>query len=123
MESITDITDYASAYRQYCAYGKGRSLSKFCEDENFNYTKLRRYAQKSFWDTKTRPDNASPFVGLEVETDSLPTTSVSIHDEASPVDDSLSVVYFSIRFSDGLTISTRSTTVASIVSLLHKVAS
>ena len=38
-----DGTDYAAAYRQYCTYGRGRTLKKFCEDEDYNYTKLRRY--------------------------------------------------------------------------------
>lgn len=45
----TDQTDYAAAYRQYCTYGRGRTLKKFCEDEDYNYTKLRRYIDKSFW--------------------------------------------------------------------------
>ena len=27
-----DETDYAAAYRQYCTYGRGRTLKKFCED-------------------------------------------------------------------------------------------
>lgn len=44
-----DQTDYAAAYRQYCTYGRGRTLKKFCEDEDYNYTKLRRYIDKSFW--------------------------------------------------------------------------
>ena len=35
-----DKTDYAAAYRQYCTYGRGRSIKQFCEDENFNYTKF-----------------------------------------------------------------------------------
>ena len=34
----TDQTDYAAAYRQYCTYGRGRTLKKFCEDEDYNYT-------------------------------------------------------------------------------------
>lgn len=38
-----DKTDYAAAYRQYCTYGRGRSIKRFCEDENYNYTKFRRY--------------------------------------------------------------------------------
>ena len=32
----TDQTDYAAAYRQYCTYGRGRTLKKFCEDEDYN---------------------------------------------------------------------------------------
>lgn len=41
-----DKTDYAAAYRQYCTYGRGRSIKQFCEEEDFNYTKFRRYVGK-----------------------------------------------------------------------------
>lgn len=44
-----DQTDYAAAYRQFCQYGNGRSLNAFCEDENFNYSKFRRYVDKLSW--------------------------------------------------------------------------
>lgn len=43
----TDQTDYAAAYRQYCTYGRGRTLKKFCGDEDYNYTKLRRYIDQA----------------------------------------------------------------------------
>ena len=44
-----DQTDYAAAYRQFCTYGRGRSLKQFCEDEDFNYSKLKNYVNKYFW--------------------------------------------------------------------------
>ena len=44
-----DKTDYAAAYRQYCTYGRGRSIKQFCEDEDFNYNKFRRYVDKALW--------------------------------------------------------------------------
>lgn len=44
-----DKTDYAAAYRQYCMYGRGRTLKQFCSDEDFNYTKFRRYVDKALW--------------------------------------------------------------------------
>ena len=44
-----DKTDYAAAYRLYCTYGRGRSLRQFCEDEDFNYSKFRRYVDKALW--------------------------------------------------------------------------
>ena len=37
--------DYAAALRQYQKYGRGRSMKKFCEDENGN----RAYKKKYFW--------------------------------------------------------------------------
>ena len=44
----TDQTDYAAAYRLYCTYGSGRILKNFYEDEDYNYSKLRRYVNKIF---------------------------------------------------------------------------
>lgn len=44
----TDQTDYAAAYRLYCTYGRGRILKNFYEDEDYNYSKLRRYVNKIF---------------------------------------------------------------------------
>ena len=35
-----DKTDYGAAYRQYCTYAKGMSFKKFCEEQNYNYTKF-----------------------------------------------------------------------------------
>ena len=43
-----DQTDYAAAYRQFYTYGRGRSLKQFCEDEDFNYSKLKNYVNKYF---------------------------------------------------------------------------
>lgn len=43
-----DQTDYAAAYRQYCAYGRGRSLKQFCDDENFNYSNLVNMSTNPF---------------------------------------------------------------------------
>ena len=31
----TDQTDYAAAYRQYCTYGRGRTLKKFVSFQNW----------------------------------------------------------------------------------------
>lgn len=44
-----DKTDYAAAYRQYCTYGRGCSIKQFCEEEDFNHTKFRRYVDKALW--------------------------------------------------------------------------
>ena len=43
-----DKTDYAAAYRQYCTYGRGCSIKQFCEEEDFNYTKFRRYVDRPY---------------------------------------------------------------------------
>ena len=34
--SQAGVVDYAAALRQYHKYGRGRSMKKFCEDENGN---------------------------------------------------------------------------------------
>ena len=69
-----DQTDYAAAYRQFCTYGRGRSLKQFCKDEDFNYSKLRKYIDKAFWSaSKSERDSIGcQCAPLEIETDKNP---------------------------------------------------
>ena len=40
------VVDYAAALRQYHRYGRGRSMTKFCEDEGYDYWKFCKLARE-----------------------------------------------------------------------------
>lgn len=116
-----DKTDYAAAYRQYCTYGRGRSLRQFCKDEDFNYTKFRRYVDKALWSaSKSERDSiCHQFIPLKADdapvsppSDSLSETLVA----TSP----LSISSVEVRLSNGLHLSVESPSLDSLVDVLRK---
>ena len=121
-----DQTDYAAAYRQFCIYGRGRSLKQFCEDEDFNYSKLSKYVNKSFWSlSKSERDSigfqCSP---LEIETAPASTTtnelSVPIMEN---VPTNLSIASIEVKLTNGLRLTVDTPSIDSLVEVLHKLVS
>ena len=121
-----DQTDYAAAYRQFCIYGRGRSLKQFCEDEDFNYSKLSKYVNKSFWSlSKSERDSigcqCSP---LEIETAPASTTtnelSVTIMEN---VPTNLSIASIEVKLTNGLRLTVDTHSIDSLVEVLHKLVS
>lgn len=121
-----DQTDYAAAYRQYCTYGRGRSLKQFCEDEDFNYSKLRRYIDKSFW-TASKSDRSN--IGCQcapltidsgTESSATNDSSVSIMENVST---GLSIAFIEVRLSNGLKLTVDTPSIDSLVEVLHKLVS
>ena len=116
----TDQTDYAAAYRQYCTYGRGRTLKKFCEDEDYNYTKLRRYIDKSFWNaSKAERDSIGCHcVPVEVgQTDSAPSQIEKTAGKSMETDQA------HISISNGLNLRVEGPAIDSLVDVLHKLVS
>ena len=121
-----DQTDYAAAYRQFCIYGRGRSLKQFCEDEDFNYSKLSKYVNKSFWSlSKSERDSigcqCSP---LEIGTAPASTTtnelSVTIMEN---VPTNLSIASIEVKLTNGLRLTVDTPSIDSLVEVLHKLVS
>ena len=122
-----DETDYAAAYRQYCTYGRGRTLKKFCEDENFNYTKLRRYVDKSFWNaSKTERDSIGcQCVPVEVDNpDSMPSQSEDRLEKSMEKEEAhISISFVQVQLSNGLNLRVEAPAIDSLVDVLHKLVS
>ena len=121
-----DQTDYAAAYRQYCTYGRGRSLKQFCEEEDFNYSKLSKYVNKSFW---TLPKSERNAIGcqctpLEIEPEPKSSTtndtSVTIIENSSTV---LSISSIEVKLTNGLRLTVDTPDIDSFVEVLHKLIS
>ena len=118
-----DQTDYAAAYRQYSTYGRGRSLKQFCEDEDFNYSKLSKYVNKYFWSlSKSERDSIGcQCVPLEIETAAESSTtnesSVTIMEN---VPTNLSIASIEVKLSNGLRLTVDTPSVDSLVEVLHK---
>lgn len=101
-----DKTDYGAAYRQYCIYAKGMSFKKFCEEQNYDYTKFSRYVNKAYWTAskQERDSIGCKCVPLEIETESsvsLPSTDSSVvvwEDEKSGI----SISSIEVVLSNGL---------------------
>ena len=123
----TDQTDYAAAYRQYCIYGRGRTLKKFCEDEDYNYTKLRRYVDKSFWNaSKTERDSIGcQCVPVEVDNpDSIPSKSEDRLEKSMEKEEAhISISFVQIQLSNGLNLRVEAPAIDSLVDVLHKLVS
>ena len=79
--------DYAAAYRQFLNYGNGHSLKEFCDTEDYDYNRLRRYATKSFWSQQMNHSNATfgtaSIIPLEVESEGVNTKSYINRKEVS----------------------------------------
>ena len=79
--------DYAAAYRQFLNYGNGHSLKEFCDTEDYDYNRLRRYATKSFWSQQMSHSNTTPetasIIPLEVESEGVNTKSYINRKEVS----------------------------------------
>lgn len=122
-----DQTDYATAYRQYCTYGRGRTLKKFCEDEDYNYTKLRRYVDKSFWNaSKTERDSIGcQCVPVEVDTaDSKPSQSEETSEKSKDKEEAhISISFVQVQLSNGLNLRVEAPAIDSLVDVLHKLVS
>ena len=119
-----DKTDYAAAYRQYCAYGHGRSIKQFCEDENYNCTKFRRYVDKALWlSSKSERDSfGSQFVPVKVDgspEDSFPapTSQEAVAEGGSPT---ISISSVEFRLSNGLHLSVEAPSLDSLIVVLRK---
>lgn len=121
-----DQTDYAAAYRQFCTYGRGRSLKQFCEDEDFNYSKLSKYVNKSFWSlSKSERDSIGcQCAPLEIETATASTLTneptVTIMENVST---GLSIAFIEVRLSNGLKLTVDTPSIDSLVEVLHKLVS
>ena len=122
-----DGTDYAAAYRQYCTYGRGRTLKKFCEDEDYNYTKLRRYVDKSFWNaSKTERDSIGcQCVPVEVDNpDSMPSQSEETSEKSKDKEEAhISISFVQVQLSNGLNLRVEAPAIDSLVDVLHKLVS
>lgn len=122
-----DGTDYAAAYRQYCTYGRGRTLKKFCEDEDYNYTKLRRYVDKSFWNaSKTERDSIGcQCVPVEVDNpDSMPSQSEDRLEKSMEKEEAhISISFVQVQLSNGLNLRVEAPAIDSLVDVLHKLVS
>jgi len=121
-----DQTDYAAAYRQFCTYGRGRSLKQFCEDEDFNYSKLKNYVNKYFWNaSKSDRDSVgcqcAPLT-IESETDSFAASppSVTIMEKEAT---NLSIASIEVKLTNGLRLTVDTPEIDSFVEVLHKLVS
>lgn len=119
-----DKTDYAAAYRQYCAYGHGRSIKQFCEDENYNCTKFRRYVDKALWlSSKSERDSfGRQFAPVEIEgcpEDSFPSPA-SQEPAAEGGIPTISISSIEVRLSNGLHLSVEAPSLDSLIVLLRK---
>ena len=123
----TDQTDYAAAYRQYCTYGRGHTLKKFCEDEDYNYTKLRRYIDKSFWNaSKAERDSIGCHcVPVEVgQADSAPSQIERTAGKSMETDQvHISISFVQVQLSNGLNLRVEAPAIDSLVDVLHKLVS
>lgn len=121
-----DQTDYAAAYRQFCTYGCGRSLKQFCEDEDFNYSKLSKYVNKSFWSLSKSERDSMGFqcAPLEIEAATESTTtngpSVTIMENVST---NLSIASIEVKLTNGLKLTVDTPNIDSLVEVLHKLVS
>lgn len=119
-----DQTDYAAAYRQYCTYSKpNQSMKSFCEEQNFNYGKLRRYVDKAFWtESKANRDAIGcRCLPVEVEKPEEPSQKEVNTSSKQTCDDNLNTILsINVEFSNGLRLSMDETTVSDIVKLLNK---
>lgn len=119
-----DKTDYAAAYRQYCTYGRGRSIKRFCEDENYNYTKFRRYVDKAFWSlSKSDRDSfGSQFCPVKIE--GSPEDSSPVPASQEPVAEGggspLSISSIEVKLSNGLHLSVSVPSLDSLIVVLRK---
>ena len=121
-----DQTDYAAAYRQFCTYGRGRSLKQFCEDEDFNYSKLKNYVNKYFWNaSKSDRDSVgcqcAPLT-IASETDSFAANvpSVTIMEKEAT---NLSIASIEVKLTNGLRLTVDTPEIDSFVEVLHKLIS
>ena len=119
-----DKTDYAAAYRQYCTYGRGRSIKQFCEEEDFNYTKFRKYVDKALWSaSKSERDSfGSQFAPLVVDgapADTSPAvTSTEIVVDSNPT--SIHISSIAVKLSNGLRLTVDSPSLDSLIDVLRK---
>ena len=128
-----DDVDYAAAYRQFMIFGNGRSMKKFCDDEDFDYGKLQRYSRKLFWSKHTKlsesaveesrfmpivPDGqqTSVFINESQDSSEQPQTA-----DAQPITQKNEISFIKVRFHDGLTLQMSNVSVARMVSLLQNV--
>lgn len=121
-----DQTDYAAAYRQFCTYGRGRSLKQFCEDEDFNYSKLKNYVNKYFWNaSKSDRDSVgcqcAP-LAIEAETDSFAASTLSVTIKEK-VPTNLCIASIEVKLTNGLRLTVDTPDIDSFVEVLHKLVS
>ena len=122
-----DKTDYAAAYKQYCTYGRGRSIKQFCEDENYNYTKFRRYIDKALWcASKSERDSfGKQFAPVKVEGTPEESSPALISQDPVAEGDSpsISISSIEVRLSNGLHLSVEAPSFDSLVDVLRKLVS
>ena len=119
-----DKTDYAAAYRQYCMYGRGRTLKQFCSDEDFNYTKFRRYVDKALWSASKAERDSFGNQFAPLQSDGTPEASTSAVPGGEPVvkgsTPSITISSVDLRLSNGLHLSVESPSLESLVDVLRK---
>jgi|GEM_PF-1329551 len=114
--------DYAAAYRQFATYGNGRSLKQFCTDEDFDYSRLRRYATKSFWNQQMNQPNSrlqsEALIPLEVDS----RESISEEKVASPsAKKSILISDINVHLSNGLELRLHEGNMDTLMEVLHKI--
>ena len=116
-----DTTDYAAAYRQYCAYGRGRTVKQFCEEENYNYTKFRRYVDKALWSAGKSERDAirHQFATVELEKGAEEATQASTKEDSAD-QKVISIDTIENKLSNGLRLSVESPSLESLVEVLRK---
>lgn len=119
-----DKTDYAAAYRQYCTYGRGRSIKQFCEDENYNYTKFRRYVDKALWSLSKSERDSIGSQCIPVKVDGSQEDSYPAPNSQEPVSEggSPTISSIEVRLSNGLRLSVEAPSLDSLIVVLRKLA-
>lgn len=119
-----DQTDYVAAYREYCNYSKpNQSMKSFCEEQNYNYGKFRRYVDKAFWtEPKAKRDSIGcQCIPVEVEKPEEPSrTEENVQANKFNDDNPYSIISINVEFVNGLRLSMGDTSVDDIVKLLNK---
>ena len=119
-----DTTDYAAAYRQYCAYGRGRTVKQFCEEENYNYTKFRRYVDKALWSAGKSERDAIRHQFATVEVEKAPEEATQASTKEDSADQTgqkvISIYTIEIKVRNGLRFSVELPSLESLVEVLRK---
>ncbi len=110
-------TDLAAMLRQYQYYSHGRSMRRFCEEENLDYSRFCRYARNHPVSQEAATSDIVPdtFVELKVmgeEATAAPKPSSAI-----------SIREIRIRFSNGMLLHGRADNLDETLSLVRKLLS
>ena len=121
-----DQPDYAAAYRQFCIYGRGRSLKQFCEDEDFNYSKLSKYVNKSFWTLSKSERDSMGCQCAPLELESAPESTATNEPPVTIMENvstHLSIASIEVKLTNGLKLTVDTPSIDLLVEVLHKLVS